>query len=236
MPPSFGGSATGTSVLQPGLVESLSGALEQQPVLEHAAREDDGVEPPLAAGSLGRRRRRRRRARGESAPRRSRRSPSHPGRPGARGSRGAGSSTSGASPSPSTGTSYAPRSARVRGALELGRGLTLVGHLRPDAAERRDGVEEAAGAGGHRRPGARLDDSAHRLPVRRARPRREVRRESAGARRPERARATTPPSARAPEPRGRRRAGGRASACRRARIPARSPARSSPPHTDASSP
>ena len=54
---------------------------------------------------------------------------------------------------------------RVGRALELGRGLALVGHLRPDAAESRDGVEQAAGTGRHRRPGARLDDSAHRLPL-----------------------------------------------------------------------
>ena len=147
MPPSPGGSRSGTSTRRPAARSSAGVALEQPPVVEHAARQDHDADPraggaahasAVARGDgvveaggddAGRRRRRagRRAIASDHRPRRRARA-----RPAAARRR---------------------RARRVGGGLELDRGLALVGDLGADPAERGDRVEQPAHA--RRRPARR---------------------------------------------------------------------------------
>ena len=162
MPPSPGGSRSGTSTRRPASPSRARGALEQEPVLEHAAGEDDRVArgPPPRAGP---------RRRGASAS--WKRAATRPAR-----RRDARSSTIAARP----GGGRAGRRRRDRGVrtplrrvgarLELDRRLALVGDLGAQAAERRHGVEQPPHAARQRRgqPGAGQPETSSQRPRRRA--------------------------------------------------------------------
>ena len=181
MPPSLGGSSRGISTRRHPAVETLGRSLEQQPVLEDAARRAPTSSMPAALGLGG------------AAPSRS--------RPRRRCESGRRSSPTAASADASSLTAahqlarveqhHRPRPlhdrqgigaalVEVGGRLELGRGLALVWTLGAQPADRGDRVEEAA----HARRRRRCDSGPHELadldPARARPPRRRGQRGSRG--------------------------------------------------------
>ena len=162
-PPSLGGSRSGTSTRRPAAPSTRGRALEQQPVLEHAAGEHDGRDA----------RARRRRARTPQPwprpqPRGSAPTPSTPACP-AQSRRRPLARWRAASSTPVGPHRHrvGPRSTAIGDGLQLDRRLALVVDPRADAAQRRDGVEQPAHARGLGSRQAGAGQLGDRAPARR---------------------------------------------------------------------
>ena len=174
MAPSLGGSRSGTSTRRPGPRSSAGRALEQQPVLEHAAAEDDGVQP-RAPATLGAR------PRGGARDRAWKRAPISARRPRRRPPRARRRRSSrGRRARPPATRADRRRARRGPDRLELHRRLALVADLGAQAAERGDGVEEPAHARRQRRGQPGACELGHRVPGARLVPRRAARARAPG--------------------------------------------------------